>query len=99
MSDSQRIINYDDYPQASYYGYRPDEGAAIAFIVIFSILALAQVIQGVRYKYWIVFPTIVAGCVGMSIYYIVKIADDKVRSSVGLVDYGLTKISTCRLPL
>jgi hypothetical protein len=66
MSDSGRIINYDDYPQASYYGYRPDEGAAIAFIVIFSVLGLAHIAQGVRYKYWIVFPTIVTGCIGMS---------------------------------
>ena len=64
MSDTQHSINYDDYPQASYYGYRPDEAAAIAFIAIFSVLGLAHIAQGIRYKYWIVFPTIVAGCLG-----------------------------------
>ena len=63
---SEHTVNYDDYPQASYYGYRPDDVAAIVFIAIFSILGLAHIAQGVRYKYWIVFPTIVTGCIGMS---------------------------------
>lgn len=93
MSDSERIINYDDYPQASYYGYRPDEGAAIAFIVIFSVLGLAHIAQGVQYRYWIVFPTIVTGCIGMFPSSIDNWneSDGQVRSSVGLDDYGRIK--------
>ena len=63
MSELQHI-DYDQYPQASPYGYRPAEGTAIAFITIFSILGLAHIIQGARYKYWIVFPTLVTGCLG-----------------------------------
>jgi len=72
MSDSEQLIDYDEYPQASPYGYKPSEAAAIAFIVIFSILGLAHVVQGVRYKYWIVFPTLVAGCVGMLLSLLCK---------------------------
>jgi hypothetical protein len=57
-------ISYDQYPQYSPYGYKPNAGAAIAFIAIFSVLAIAHIIQGWRYKYWIVYPTLVTGSIG-----------------------------------
>jgi hypothetical protein len=71
MADENQYIDYNLDPSQSMYGYRPDEGAAIAFIAIFSVLAIAHVVQGLRYKYWIVLPTLVTGCIGMYISYTV----------------------------
>ena len=70
MSDGTESsqIDYNANPSASIYGYRPDEVASIAFIIVFSLLALGHVILASRYKYWIVYPTLVCGCVGQSFF-------------------------------
>jgi hypothetical protein len=47
--------------EASGYEYLPSEAAAITFIVLFTVSALVHIYQGVRGKYWIVFPTLVTG--------------------------------------
>ncbi|KAK8861194.1 hypothetical protein IAR55_002013 [Kwoniella newhampshirensis] len=43
------------------YGYQPSRSAGIAYIVVFALLLLAHVGLGVRYKYWLVFVTLVPG--------------------------------------
>lgn len=63
---SEQLIDYDLYPQASAYGYRPTEWVCILFIVIFSLLVLAHVVQGFVFKYWVVYPTLVLGTIGKS---------------------------------
>lgn len=61
---AEPIIDYNLYPSESAYGYRPTEWVQITFIVIFSILGVAHIIQGYLSKYWIVYPTIVLGILG-----------------------------------
>ncbi|WWC69049.1 uncharacterized protein I206_102985 [Kwoniella pini CBS 10737] len=43
------------------YGYTPEISAGIAYIVVFAILGLLHVGLGVRYKYWLVFATLIPG--------------------------------------
>lgn len=62
---SEQLIDYNLYPQASAYGYRPTEWVQITFIVLFSLLAIGHTVQGITSKYWIVFPTLVLGTIGM----------------------------------
>jgi hypothetical protein len=94
-------LDYDLYPEASYYGYRPDPAAAIAFIVIFSVLALAHLVQGWRYKYWIVYPTLVTGSIG-EFYFLIYAktfglsTDHQVKSLVGQEGIGRTRTSICK---
>lgn len=89
MSDETAPISYDQYPQYSPYGYKPNAGAAIAFIAIFSVLAIAHIIQGWRYKYWIVYPTLVTGSIGMwSTPRELAWSDRQVKSLGGLDDIG-----------
>lgn len=63
---SEQLIDYNLYPEASAYGYRPTEWVAITFIVIFSLLALAHAVHGFVFKYWVVYPTLVLGTIGQS---------------------------------
>lgn len=53
---------------ASGYEYIPSETAAIIFLVLFILTALVHVLQGVRGRYWIVFPTLVTGAISMSLF-------------------------------
>jgi hypothetical protein len=50
--------------EASGYGYQPSQNAAIVFLVLFASTALVHIFQGIRGKYWIVFPTLVTGALG-----------------------------------
>ncbi|WWC87435.1 uncharacterized protein L201_002324 [Kwoniella dendrophila CBS 6074] len=43
------------------YGYTPEKSAGIAYIVVFSILGLIHILLGIRYKYWLVFVTLIPG--------------------------------------
>nr|ODN95453.1 hypothetical protein L204_03992 [Cryptococcus depauperatus CBS 7855] len=46
----------------SSYGYIPTNWVCIIFIVLFSITGLLHILQAIRFKYWIAFPTLVVGC-------------------------------------
>jgi hypothetical protein len=52
--------------EASGYEYIPSQAAAIVFLVLFAVSALVHIAQGVRGKYWIIFPTLVTGALGTS---------------------------------
>ncbi|WWD16916.1 hypothetical protein CI109_101348 [Kwoniella shandongensis] len=56
---AQRTHNHLSY--RSPYGYTPSRSAGIAYIVVFAILLLVHVGLGVRYRYWLVFATLVPG--------------------------------------
>ncbi|WVW79820.1 hypothetical protein I302_101790 [Kwoniella bestiolae CBS 10118] len=43
------------------YGYVPEKSAGIAYIVVFAVLGLIHIGLGIRYKYWLVFVTLVPG--------------------------------------
>ncbi|WWC60051.1 uncharacterized protein I303_102614 [Kwoniella dejecticola CBS 10117] len=43
------------------YGYTPEKSAGIAYIVVFAILGLIHIGMGIRYKYWLVFATLIPG--------------------------------------
>ena len=43
------------------YGYTPSLAPSLAYLVVFSVLTLAHIVMGIRYKYWIVFVTLVPG--------------------------------------
>ncbi|WRT65303.1 uncharacterized protein IL334_002246 [Kwoniella shivajii] len=45
------------------YGYTPEKSAGIAYIVVFAILGLIHIGLGVRYKYWLVFVTLIPGTI------------------------------------
>jgi succinate dehydrogenase/fumarate reductase cytochrome b subunit len=51
--------------EASGYEYIPSQTIAIVFLVLFTLSALVHIAQGIRGKYWIVFPTLVTGALGM----------------------------------
>ena len=53
--------------EASGYEYIPSQAAAIVFLVLFTVTALVHIAQGIKGKYWIVFPTLVTGALGMSL--------------------------------
>jgi hypothetical protein len=50
--------------EASGYEYIPSQAAAVVFLVLFAVSALVHVAQGIRGKYWIIFPTLVTGALG-----------------------------------
>jgi hypothetical protein len=52
--------------EASGYEYIPSQAAAIVFLVLFTLSALVHIAQGIRGKYWIIFPTLVTGAFGTS---------------------------------
>jgi hypothetical protein len=52
--------------EASGYEYIPSQAAAIVFLVLFAVSALVHIVQGIRGKYWIIFPTLVTGALGTS---------------------------------
>ncbi|WVQ94650.1 hypothetical protein IAU59_001730 [Kwoniella sp. CBS 9459] len=43
------------------YGYIPGKAPGIAYIVVFALLGLVHIGLGIRYKYWLVFATLVPG--------------------------------------
>ncbi|WVF66964.1 hypothetical protein IAT40_001707 [Kwoniella sp. CBS 6097] len=43
------------------YGYLPGKAPGIAYIVVFALLGLVHIGLGIRYKYWLVFATLVPG--------------------------------------
>ncbi|WVR04189.1 hypothetical protein IAU60_001189 [Kwoniella sp. DSM 27419] len=43
------------------YGYTPEKAAGIAYIVVFAALGLIHIGLGIRYKYWLVFVTLIPG--------------------------------------
>ncbi|OCF78259.1 hypothetical protein I204_00196 [Kwoniella mangroviensis CBS 8886] len=47
--------------RVSPYGYTPEKSAGIAYIVVFAVLALVHIGLGIRYKYWLVFVTLIPG--------------------------------------
>ncbi|WVQ96054.1 hypothetical protein IAU59_003154 [Kwoniella sp. CBS 9459] len=51
----------EDYNPVSPYGYTPTAWVCLLFVGLFSISGLAHILQAWRYKYWIVFPTLVVG--------------------------------------
>ncbi|WVQ78986.1 hypothetical protein IAT38_001078 [Cryptococcus sp. DSM 104549] len=52
----------EDYLPVSPYEYTPTAWICALFIILFSLSGLVHVAQGVKFKYWIAFPTIVMGC-------------------------------------
>lgn len=56
--------------EASGYEYIPSQAAAIAFVVLFTLSALVHVAQGIKGKYWIVFPTLVTGALSKSLVHL-----------------------------
>nr|XP_019050050.1 hypothetical protein I302_00471 [Kwoniella bestiolae CBS 10118]OCF28980.1 hypothetical protein I302_00471 [Kwoniella bestiolae CBS 10118] len=51
----------DNHTDGSNYGYTPSPAWCLAFIVLFSVSATVHSIQAFRYKYWIIYPTLVLG--------------------------------------
>ncbi|OCF32275.1 hypothetical protein I316_05943 [Kwoniella heveanensis BCC8398] len=43
------------------YGYVPGKAPGIAYIVVFALLGLVHIGLGIRYKYWLVFATLIPG--------------------------------------
>ncbi|OCF34088.1 hypothetical protein I317_05638 [Kwoniella heveanensis CBS 569] len=50
-----------EHTDQSNYGYTPSPSWALAYIVLFSVSAAVHVVQAWRYKYWIIYPTLVLG--------------------------------------
>lgn len=50
-------------PHTSPYGYLPDLGASIAFLVLFSIMTIVHLGLAVRYRYWTAIASM--GCGGI----------------------------------
>ncbi|WVF66949.1 hypothetical protein IAT40_001692 [Kwoniella sp. CBS 6097] len=50
-----------EHTDQSNYGYTPSSSWALAYIVLFSISAAVHCVQAWRYKYWIIYPTLVLG--------------------------------------
>ncbi|WWC69039.1 uncharacterized protein I206_102975 [Kwoniella pini CBS 10737] len=51
----------DNHTDGSNYGYTPSSAWCIAFIVLFSVSAAVHSVQAWRYKYWVIYPTLVLG--------------------------------------
>ena len=51
------------YTDSNNYGYVPSEAWCIAFIVLFSLSGIAHAFQGYRAKYWVIYPTLIVGCI------------------------------------
>lgn len=51
-----------DYLNFSPYGYIPAGWVCVTFIILFVTLACVHTALGVKFKYWIVFPTLIFGC-------------------------------------
>ncbi|KAK6907012.1 hypothetical protein I203_101001 [Kwoniella mangroviensis CBS 8507] len=51
----------DNHTDGSNYGYTPSPAWCLAFIVLFSVSAAVHSYQAFRYKYWIIYPTLVLG--------------------------------------
>ncbi|XAO26267.1 hypothetical protein I312_105103 [Cryptococcus bacillisporus CA1280] len=51
-----------DYLNFSPYGYTPAGWVCVTFIILFVTLACVHTALGVKFKYWIVFPTLIFGC-------------------------------------
>ncbi|WVQ62923.1 uncharacterized protein L199_001072 [Kwoniella botswanensis] len=45
------------------YGYIPEKSAGIAYIVVFAVLALIHIGLGLKYRYWLVFITLIPGTI------------------------------------
>ncbi|OCF35191.1 hypothetical protein I316_03233 [Kwoniella heveanensis BCC8398] len=51
----------EDYNPISPYGYTPTSWVCLLFVGLFSASGVVHILQAWRYKYWIVFPTLVIG--------------------------------------
>lgn len=47
--------------RGSLYGYIPSLAPGIAYIVTYSLATLAHVVLAIKYKYWVIFVTLVPG--------------------------------------
>lgn len=52
----------DDYLNFSPYGYTPTGWVCVTFIILFVVLGCVHTALGVKFKYWIAFPTLIFGC-------------------------------------
>jgi hypothetical protein len=43
------------------YGYTPSLAPSLAYLIVFALLTLLHIGMGIKYKYWIVFVTLVPG--------------------------------------
>lgn len=66
MADNSTIIEIDiDIEEVhSYYGYIPNKGAGIAFMVLFGLSALLHMGQAIKWRTWYMIPTMALGCIG-----------------------------------
>lgn len=51
-----------DYLNFSPYGYTPTGWVCVTFIILFVALGCLHTVLGVKFKYWIAFPTLIFGC-------------------------------------
>ena len=58
---------------ASIYGYYPNKGANLFFAVLFGILGLIQVAQGIKYKSWTYMTALGLGCLCETVGYVGRI--------------------------
>lgn len=58
----KRIMSGDDYLNFSPYGYTPTGWVCVTFIILFVVLGCVHTALGVKFKYWIAFPTLIFGC-------------------------------------
>ncbi|KAK1920776.1 RTA1 like protein-domain-containing protein [Papiliotrema laurentii] len=61
MSLESLVSRVNHLELQSPYGYTPSLAPSMAYLVVFSVLTLVHVILGIRYKYWVVFVTLVPG--------------------------------------
>lgn len=62
MSPIQRVTRAQNHLEdSSPYGYRPSQAPGVAYLVLFSLAAILHIGLGFRYKYWIVFVTLIPG--------------------------------------
>ncbi|KAL8936617.1 MAG: hypothetical protein Q9216_004832 [Gyalolechia sp. 2 TL-2023] len=70
--------------EATTYGYRPDLGANIFFLVIFGVLGGIQLLQGFRWRTWTFVIAMALGCLTEVVGYIGRmLMNDNPWSSVG----------------
>ncbi|ORX36216.1 RTA1 like protein-domain-containing protein [Kockovaella imperatae] len=61
MSVLELIARKNALEYQSPYGYTPSLAPGVAYLVVFSLLALIHLVLGIKYKYWIIAVTLLPG--------------------------------------
>lgn len=82
------------------YGYTPSLAPGVAYLVVFALISLLHIYLGVRYKYWVVFATLVPGGICASLNTLLRhlLLTYQWKSLDGRVDYGPTTMCSTPTP-